>query len=68
MIGRFCVFPHKGFLDLNFTEFQRGGANVTGFQLMNYTDPQVSEVIQEWLDFDSKDLKLAKRRLKVSVV
>ncbi|XP_062309118.1 glutamate receptor 1b isoform X2 [Osmerus eperlanus] len=58
------ILANLGFLDLNFTEFQRGGANVTGFQLMNYTDPQVSEVIQEWLDFDSKDLKLAKRRLK----
>ncbi|KAL0162613.1 hypothetical protein M9458_042009, partial [Cirrhinus mrigala] len=53
-----------GFLDLNLTEFKKGGANVTGFQLMNYTNPTVSRTIQDWLEFDSKDLKSPKRRLK----
>lgn len=52
-------------MDLNLTEFKKGGANVTGFQLMNYTDLAVSRMIQEWLEFDSKDLKSPKRRLKV---
>ncbi|KAI4874382.1 hypothetical protein NFI96_001119 [Prochilodus magdalenae] len=55
---------YEGFMDLNFTEFRKGGANVTGFQLMNYTEPMVSRTIQEWLEFDSKDLKSPKRRLK----
>uniref|UniRef100_A0A8B9H8X6 Glutamate receptor n=1 Tax=Astyanax mexicanus TaxID=7994 RepID=A0A8B9H8X6_ASTMX len=58
------VFCFQGFLDLNFTEFRKGGANVTGFQLMNYTEPMVSRTIQEWLEFDSKDLKSPKKRLK----
>uniref|UniRef100_A0AAY4BHD7 Glutamate receptor n=1 Tax=Denticeps clupeoides TaxID=299321 RepID=A0AAY4BHD7_9TELE len=57
-----CI--NQGFLDLNLTEFRKVGANVTGFQLMNYSDPTVSRTIQEWLDFDSKDLKIPKRRLK----
>ena len=52
-------------MDLNLTEFKKGGANVTGFQLVNYTDPLVSSTIQDWLEFDSKDLKIPKRRLKV---
>ncbi len=55
----------QGFLDLNLTELRKGGANVTGFQLMNYTNPTVSRTIQDWLEFDSKDLKSPKRRLKV---
>lgn len=61
----FDQFCSKGFLDLNLTEFRKGGANITGFQLMNYTDPMVSRTIDDWLDFDSKDLKSPKRRLKV---
>uniref|UniRef100_A0AAY4BEQ2 Glutamate receptor 1-like n=1 Tax=Denticeps clupeoides TaxID=299321 RepID=A0AAY4BEQ2_9TELE len=58
------ILANLGFLDLNLTEFRKVGANVTGFQLMNYSDPTVSRTIQEWLDFDSKDLKIPKRRLK----
>ncbi|CAM4668948.1 unnamed protein product [Leuciscus chuanchicus] len=58
------ILANLGFLDLNLTEFRKGGANVTGFQLMNYTNPTVSRTIQDWLVFDSKDLKSPKRRLK----
>ncbi|XP_067279464.1 glutamate receptor 1b isoform X2 [Pseudorasbora parva] len=58
------ILANLGFLDLNLTEFRKGGANVTGFQLMNYTNPTVSRTIQDWLEFDSKDLKSPKRRLK----
>ncbi|KAL2094884.1 hypothetical protein ACEWY4_009603 [Coilia grayii] len=58
------VLANLGFMDLNLTEFRKGGANVTGFQLMNYTNPLVSSTIQDWLEFDSKDLKVPKRRLK----
>uniref|UniRef100_A0A8C1LR99 Glutamate receptor n=1 Tax=Cyprinus carpio TaxID=7962 RepID=A0A8C1LR99_CYPCA len=64
MIKNMFFFLYHGFLDLNLTEFRKGGANVTGFQLMNYTNPTVSRTIQHWLDFDSKDLKSPKRRLK----
>ncbi|XP_029924665.1 glutamate receptor 1-like isoform X1 [Myripristis murdjan] len=58
------IIANLGFMDLNFTEFQKLGANVTGFQLMNASDPMVEKVNQDWLEFDSKDLKLARRRLK----
>ncbi|XP_060792341.1 glutamate receptor 1b isoform X2 [Neoarius graeffei] len=58
------ILANLGFLDLNLTDFRKGGANITGFQLMNYTDPMVSRTIDDWLVFDSKDLKSPKRRLK----
>ncbi|XP_076131442.1 glutamate receptor 1b isoform X2 [Alosa pseudoharengus] len=58
------ILANLGFMDLNLTEFKKAGANVTGFQLMNYTAPLVSSTIQDWLEFDSKDLKILKRRLK----
>ncbi|XP_060746945.1 glutamate receptor 1b isoform X2 [Tachysurus vachellii] len=58
------ILANLGFLDLNLTEFRKGGANITGLQLMNYTDPRVSRTIDDWLEFDSKDLKSPKRRLK----
>ncbi|XP_008296938.1 glutamate receptor 1-like [Stegastes partitus] len=58
------ILNNLGFLDLNVTEFQKLGPNVTGFQLMNRSDPLVEKVNQDWLDFDSKDLKLARRKLK----
>uniref|UniRef100_A0A3Q3K7W3 Glutamate receptor n=1 Tax=Monopterus albus TaxID=43700 RepID=A0A3Q3K7W3_MONAL len=58
------ILANLGFLDLNITDFQKLAANVTGFQLVNHSDPDVERINQEWLDFDSKDLKLARRRLK----
>uniref|UniRef100_A0A671TNZ0 Glutamate receptor, ionotropic, AMPA 1b n=1 Tax=Sparus aurata TaxID=8175 RepID=A0A671TNZ0_SPAAU len=58
------ILANLGFMDLNMTEFQKLGPNVTGFQLMNRSDPAVEKINQDWLDFDSKDLKLARRKLK----
>uniref|UniRef100_A0A2I4CP02 Glutamate receptor 1 n=1 Tax=Austrofundulus limnaeus TaxID=52670 RepID=A0A2I4CP02_AUSLI len=54
----------QGFLDLNLTEFQELAPNVTGFQLVNQSDPAVMKINQDWMDFDSKDLKLARKRIK----
>ncbi|KAL0175900.1 hypothetical protein M9458_028230, partial [Cirrhinus mrigala] len=53
-----------GFLDIDLTEFKKGEANVTGFQLVNYADPNVSRIVQQWMDFDNKDAKVPKRGLK----
>ncbi|XP_028276980.1 glutamate receptor 1-like [Parambassis ranga] len=58
------ILANLGFMDLNMTEFQKLGPNVTGFQLVNWSHPAVEKINQDWLDFDSKDLKLARRRLK----
>lgn len=53
-------------MDLNMTEFQKLGPNVTGFELINRSDPAAVKINQDWLDFDSKDLKLARRSLRVN--
>nr|XP_033502058.1 glutamate receptor 1-like [Epinephelus lanceolatus] len=62
------ILANLGFMDLNMTEFQKLGPNVTGFQLVNRSDPAVEKINQDWLDFDSKDLKLARRSLRTEVV
>ncbi|KAK3536115.1 hypothetical protein QTP70_029354 [Hemibagrus guttatus] len=54
----------KGFLDIDLNGFKKGEANVTGFQLVNYVDPGVSRIVQQWMDFDNKDSKVTKKRLK----
>uniref|UniRef100_A0A8C6UIU9 Glutamate ionotropic receptor AMPA type subunit 1 n=1 Tax=Neogobius melanostomus TaxID=47308 RepID=A0A8C6UIU9_9GOBI len=58
------ILANQGFMDLNITEFQKLAPNVTGFQLVNHTDPNVERVNQEWMVFDSKDSKALRRRLK----
>ncbi|XP_068587699.1 glutamate receptor 1-like isoform X2 [Cebidichthys violaceus] len=58
------ILANLGFMDLNMTEFQKLGPNVTGLQLVNWSDPAVEKMDQDWLEFDSKDLKLARKRLK----
>ncbi|XP_034033519.1 glutamate receptor 1b isoform X1 [Thalassophryne amazonica] len=58
------ILANLGFLDLNFTEFQKLAPNVTGFQLVNWSDPDTLKINQEWMEFDSKDLKLTHRRLR----
>uniref|UniRef100_A0A3Q3F8U6 Glutamate receptor n=1 Tax=Labrus bergylta TaxID=56723 RepID=A0A3Q3F8U6_9LABR len=58
------VLNNLGFMDLNMTEFQKLGPNVTGFQLVNQSDLAVEKINQDWLDFDSKDLKLARRKIR----
>ncbi|XP_024921534.1 glutamate receptor 1-like [Cynoglossus semilaevis] len=54
----------QGFTDLNMTEFQKLGPNVTGFQMVDWSDPGLEKLNQDWLDFDNKDLKLSRRRLR----
>ena len=56
----------QGFLDIDLTDLRKGGANITGFQLVNNSAPEVSNVVQQWMDFDNKDDKVPKRTLKVS--
>uniref|UniRef100_A0A3P8VC89 Glutamate receptor n=1 Tax=Cynoglossus semilaevis TaxID=244447 RepID=A0A3P8VC89_CYNSE len=57
-------YRSSGFTDLNMTEFQKLGPNVTGFQMVDWSDPGLEKLNQDWLDFDNKDLKLSRRRLR----
>uniref|UniRef100_A0A8B9H8M0 Glutamate receptor, ionotropic, AMPA 1a n=1 Tax=Astyanax mexicanus TaxID=7994 RepID=A0A8B9H8M0_ASTMX len=58
------ILANLGFLDIDLTEFKKGEANVTGFQLVNYDDTNISRIVQQWMDFDNKDPKVPKRGLK----
>ncbi|XP_058482857.1 glutamate receptor 1b isoform X3 [Solea solea] len=58
------ILVSLGFTDLNITEFQKLGPNVTGFQLVDWSNPGVEKINQDWLNFDSKDLRLPRRSLR----
>lgn len=58
-----CLF--QGFLDIDLTDLRKGGANITGFQLVNNSEPTVSRIAQQWMEFDNKDNKMPKTGLKV---
>uniref|UniRef100_H2SM94 Glutamate receptor, ionotropic, AMPA 1a n=2 Tax=Takifugu rubripes TaxID=31033 RepID=H2SM94_TAKRU len=58
------ILANLGFLDIDLTDLRKGGANITGFQLVNNSDPTVSRVVQQWMEFDNKDTKMPKSGLK----
>ncbi|XP_060904952.1 glutamate receptor 1a isoform X1 [Labrus mixtus] len=58
------ILANLGFLDIDLTDLRKGGANITGFQLVNNSEPVVSRVVQQWLEFDNKDSKVPKSGLK----
>uniref|UniRef100_A0A674MCJ7 Glutamate receptor n=1 Tax=Takifugu rubripes TaxID=31033 RepID=A0A674MCJ7_TAKRU len=57
------ILANLGFLDIDLTDLRKGGANITGFQLVNNSDPTVSRVVQQWMEFDNKDTKMPKSAL-----
>ncbi|XP_040903569.1 glutamate receptor 1a isoform X3 [Toxotes jaculatrix] len=58
------ILANLGFLDIDLTDLRKGGANITGFQLVNNSEPSVSRVVQQWMEFDNKDSKVPKSGLK----
>ncbi|XP_061818989.1 glutamate receptor 1-like isoform X2 [Nerophis lumbriciformis] len=58
------ILLNMGFVELNMTEFQKLSPNVTGFQLVNWSDSTVLKVQQEWMAFDPKDVPAPRRSLR----
>ncbi|XP_061581801.1 glutamate receptor 1a isoform X3 [Cololabis saira] len=58
------ILANLGFLDIDLTDLRKGGANITGFQLVNNSEPSVSRIVQQWMEFDNKDSKILKSGLK----
>uniref|UniRef100_A0A8C5EAW5 Glutamate receptor 1-like n=1 Tax=Gouania willdenowi TaxID=441366 RepID=A0A8C5EAW5_GOUWI len=58
------ILANLGFMDLNFSEFQKLAPNVTGFQLVNQSDPEIRRINDDWMDFNSKDTRAGQRRLR----
>uniref|UniRef100_A0A7M4ETL9 Glutamate receptor n=1 Tax=Crocodylus porosus TaxID=8502 RepID=A0A7M4ETL9_CROPO len=49
------VFCAQGFTDGDLSKIQFGGANVSGFQIVDYDDPLVSKFIQRWSTLEEKE-------------
>uniref|UniRef100_A0A4W2GKL4 Glutamate receptor n=1 Tax=Bos indicus x Bos taurus TaxID=30522 RepID=A0A4W2GKL4_BOBOX len=45
----------QGFMDIDLNKFKESGANVTGFQLVNYTDTIPAKIMQQWKNSDARD-------------
>lgn len=48
-------FLYQGFMDIDLTKFRESGANVTGFQLVNYTDTVPARIMQQWRNNDARE-------------
>lgn len=42
-------------MDIDLNKFKESGANVTGFQLVNYTDTIPAKIMQQWKNSDARD-------------
>ncbi|KAI5939527.1 Glutamate receptor 1 [Manis javanica] len=53
--SRITEKPSLGFMDTDLNKFKESGANVTGFQLVNYTDTIPAKIMQQWKNSDARD-------------
>ncbi|XP_042682154.1 glutamate receptor 1 isoform X4 [Centrocercus urophasianus] len=54
--GYHYILANMGFMDIDLTKFRESGANVTGFQLVNYTDTVPARIMQQWRNNDAREL------------
>nr|XP_058137076.1 glutamate receptor 1 isoform X4 [Dasypus novemcinctus] len=54
-IGYHYILANLGFMDIDLNKFKESGANVTGFQLVNYTDTIPAKIMQQWKSSDARD-------------
>lgn len=56
-----CIIPPslcaclQGFKDISLERFMHGGANVTGFQLVDFSRPIVIKLMQRWNKLDQRE-------------
>ncbi|KAM8974881.1 glutamate receptor 1 isoform 1-T1 [Pelodytes ibericus] len=55
IVGYHYILANLGFMDIELQKFKEAGANVTGFQLVNYTDAMVSQIMQQWKNYDGRE-------------
>lgn len=58
-----CV---QGFIDGDLSKIQYGGANVSGFQIVDFDDPLVSKFDQRWEALEEKEYPGADSKIRVS--
>lgn len=50
-----CFWSTQGFKDISLERFMHGGANVTGFQLVDFSKPIVIKLMQRWNKLDQRE-------------
>ncbi|XP_032829415.1 glutamate receptor 4-like isoform X2 [Petromyzon marinus] len=55
--GYHYILANLGFSDMSLETLQRGGANVTGFQIVDYTKPMVQKFMQRWKQLDGREFR-----------
>ncbi|XP_026989931.1 glutamate receptor 4b isoform X3 [Tachysurus fulvidraco] len=53
--GYHYIMANLGFKDINLERFMHGGANVTGFQLVDFSNPMVIKLLQRWNKLDQRE-------------
>uniref|UniRef100_A0A4W3JT78 Glutamate receptor n=1 Tax=Callorhinchus milii TaxID=7868 RepID=A0A4W3JT78_CALMI len=53
--GYHYVLANLGFKDIALDRFMHGGANVTGFQIVDYSKPIVTKFMQRWKKLDQRE-------------
>ncbi|XP_040274520.1 glutamate receptor 2 isoform X2 [Bufo bufo] len=53
--GYHYIIANLGFTDGDLSKIQFGGANVSGFQIVDYDDPGVAKFIQRWSTLEEKE-------------
>uniref|UniRef100_A0A8B9JJ50 Glutamate receptor n=1 Tax=Astyanax mexicanus TaxID=7994 RepID=A0A8B9JJ50_ASTMX len=53
--GYHYIMANLGFKDINLERFMHGGANVTGFQLVDFGNPMVIKLLQRWNKLDQRE-------------
>lgn len=54
------LFSFQGFTDILLERVMHGGANITGFQIVNNENPIVQQFIQRWVRLDEREFPEAK--------
>ncbi|XP_064417941.1 glutamate receptor 2b isoform X1 [Latimeria chalumnae] len=53
--GYHYIIANLGFTDGDLSRIQYGGANVSGFQIVDYDDPMVSKFIERWASLEERE-------------
>lgn len=60
-------FCFQGFVDGDLSKIQYGGANVSGFQIVDFEEPLVSKFNQRWEALEEKEYPGADSKIRVSL-
>ncbi|XP_019395728.1 PREDICTED: glutamate receptor 3 isoform X1 [Crocodylus porosus] len=58
--GYHYMLANLGFTDITLERVMHGGANVTGFQIVNNENPMVQQFLQRWVRLDEREFPEAK--------